>query len=465
MAHGPAGSLLLPLRGTVASGSDLTVSCSVKVGVVSLAGGAVPEVSAATRALVGVSTASGSASPNVSASSLAAVGVQTKSGTTVDISFVSLALVGVQLHSLPSTANDVSVSSLGLVGVRLHAGGALAEISFAGQALVGVQARAGALPEPLASSLVEVGVQTRSGGANPSITGSALALVGIQTRSGGATWSVSVPSLLEVGVQARADGALYDITVTPNRLYVGTQLYSVQQSDKTVEARLYVGVQTRPFGPFVASAAIVLNRMIGLGYASTPITQDLVDRRMNRGGMEPPTNPPERRDFFDVRRGSLTIDQRVEYLEANAGLIVTGSYTPTLVGVVVGSGGTNGANYTYIGGPDVGDSGLLTVEGEIVFGSSGQTFPAATVTVTLPSQFVNVEPAALREVGWWSANDSGATYQGWMRPTGTTTLRFILPNVTGTQIPHAATGTTSPFTWGTGDKMTWNAHGLRVVRV
>lgn len=64
------------------------------------------------------------------------------------------------------------------------------------------------------------------------------------------------------------------------------------------------------------------------------------------------------------------------------------AYTPTLGGVVVGTGGTNTATWMQTGN-------AMHIYGNIVFGTSGQTFPTGTFTMTLPS-------------GWTSGETDGA---------------------------------------------------------
>lgn len=69
----------------------------------------------------------------------------------------------------------------------------------------------------------------------------------------------------------------------------------------------------------------------------------------------------------------------------------SGEYTPSLTGMVTGGLGSaaNEANYTYVGGSRVGDQGVLSINGQITFGTVGQTFPT-NPTVRLPDGFAIV---------------------------------------------------------------------------
>lgn len=209
---------------------------------------------------------------------------------------------------------------------------------------------------------------------------------------------------------------------------------------------------------FVGSAAITLERMIVLGYGSTPMSQALVDRRMNLGGMEPPTRPAERRDFFDVRRVGRTIDERVEFLEESFIGAQSGTYTPTLVGMAIGTGGsaTNTASYWWTGGPDVGDEGLLFLSGWIIFGTAGATFPT-TPDVLLPPGFrvsaavpvvqrVQAVHYFIAAVGFvfgfveYQASANDRIRLGWL-------------NAAGTPLGLGALSPVSPGAWAAGDSM------------
>lgn len=75
---------------------------------------------------------------------------------------------------------------------------------------------------------------------------------------------------------------------------------------------------------------------------------------------------------------------------AGAAGFVTGAYTPTLVGMAVGTGGSamNVAEYSFCGDTPAGSIGQMTIEGYITFGTTGVTLPGATApTIQLPSGF------------------------------------------------------------------------------
>ena len=70
---------------------------------------------------------------------------------------------------------------------------------------------------------------------------------------------------------------------------------------------------------------------------------------------------------------------------------VSGTYTPTLTNMAIGTGGTaiNTASFTFAGFPA---GGILCVEGKVVFGTAGQTFPGASnESISLPTGYTLVD--------------------------------------------------------------------------
>jgi len=219
------------------------------------------------------------------------------------------------------------------------------------------------------------------------------------------------------------------------------------------------------------SAAIVLGRFALGAFGSTPISQELVDRRKRRGGMEPPTRPAERRDFFDVRRLGDEAEATVTALET---LVDTkahweaGTYTPTLTNMAIGTGGgaTNTASYVFVGGASVGDYGQLTIHGRIVFGTSGATLPGASEeAASLPAGFNMSGPSGESPIGHAVLTDTGsARHFGYVTYVSASTVGFRAPFVSGTQIPVNTLAATTPYTWAVSDVIDY-AVNVKVVRV
>lgn len=129
------------------------------------------------------------------------------------------------------------------------------------------------------------------------------------------------------------------------------------------------------------------------------------------------------------------------------------TYTPTLVGMAVGTGGSaeNTATYGFSGG-------TLTVSGNIVFGTTGTTFPASTITASLPSGFTASPVYSATAAGIASMTDASVgTYTGYCRLQSASTVRFVVSNTSGTYPTQVSTSTTVPFTWAAGDSITWAA--------
>lgn len=287
----------------VSQANDIQVECKVAVGAQARAG-ALYELTYSAKTYVGAQARAGAASPSISAASKVAAGAHPRSQPTIDVSVLGDAYVGTYQWAVPA-GNDAFVNVLAVVGAFPQSGGAQFWTSHI----------------PLC--YIRTGPWSYAGGATPSITGLSMVRVGARTSTLIDTDRV-VSGRLLVGAQARA-GALFQPTIVDGRARVGAQaraggsLLSVDRTGRVAvgaHAKTSPTVEISPGGiarvgaflyraPFTitGSAAIVLSRMIVLGYGSTPISQALVNRRKHRGGMEPPTGPPERRDFFDVRRG------------------------------------------------------------------------------------------------------------------------------------------------------------------
>lgn len=128
----------------------------------------------------------------------------------------------------------------------------------------------------------------------------------------------------------------------------------------------------------------------------------------------------------------------------------SGTYTPTLVGMAIGTGGgaTNTANFTFIGG-------LLCVQGQILFGTSGTTFPSTTSTVTLPTGYTLTTSRSLTPCGQVTWADTGVSYPGTCWHSSSTTIRFLVVNAAGTYSVDATPSSTIPFTWAAGDSVVY----------
>lgn len=129
------------------------------------------------------------------------------------------------------------------------------------------------------------------------------------------------------------------------------------------------------------------------------------------------------------------------------------SYTPTLVNITIGTGGSvaNTARYIQIGK-------TVYARGTIILGSSGASVGTGT-TFTLPVTassaitIIGVEP-----IGQVIMADSGtAQYTGVVYMNSSTVASFQPMNASATNTTTTAGVTaTSPFAWGAGDFFTWS---------
>lgn len=149
-------------------------------------------------------------------------------------------------------------------------------------------------------------------------------------------------------------------------------------------------------------------------------------------------------------------------------LVVTGTYTPALNGLAQGTGGSNTANYTFIGGRDIGEKGTLSLQGKLTFGTAGQTFPNSP-SFGLPSGFA-IDGASYEAgrtvIGDCTLYDDSASvpYYGGVEYVTTTSVRLFNLAVNGIYPVRHTVTTTLPFTWAAADSIFWNV-SITVVRV
>lgn len=131
--------------------------------------------------------------------------------------------------------------------------------------------------------------------------------------------------------------------------------------------------------------------------------------------------------------------------------VFSGTYTPTLVGMAVGTGGSafNTAWYAFTGG-------IFTMNGLVTFGTAGTTFPGATVTVTLPTGFTMPYYSTSHPIGRCTMGIAGTNYAGSCWTNSGTTARFVVENVAGTYATVVATSTTVPATWAAGSAISYS---------
>ena len=153
---------------------------------------------------------------------------------------------------------------------------------------------------------------------------------------------------------------------------------------------------------------------------------------------------------------------------ANAEFVL-GNYTPTLTAMAVGTGGSaeNSARYLFVGGPDTGDRGVLIAWGNIVFGTSGVTFPTSP-SVSLPAGFnfdSDISQGGTRRLGLttifdtsvgsqYEANNHWATASTWFPHVQGATLT-VHSGTVELYVNSRAVLPTIPMAWAAGDGIHW----------
>jgi hypothetical protein len=130
----------------------------------------------------------------------------------------------------------------------------------------------------------------------------------------------------------------------------------------------------------------------------------------------------------------------------------TGTYTPTLTGMAIGTGGSayNSATYTLV-------PGHLIVQGRLVFGTTGVTLPTASAIGVGPPSGVTLAPlvAALIPAGICYMTAAGTGYVGSVRAESSSLMRFLATGAAVTYTTTTATSGTIPGTWANGDSISY----------
>lgn len=131
----------------------------------------------------------------------------------------------------------------------------------------------------------------------------------------------------------------------------------------------------------------------------------------------------------------------------------SGSYTPALFGLTIGTGGTNTGLYRVSGD-------IMTGWGRITFGTGASFFTQPASTLSLPTGWEH--PGGLGGVNRKNAvgtvtfiEAGGVDWPGDLWQWTATTLRFMARNTGASYQRASAPTSTIPFTWASGDSLDW----------
>ncbi len=158
--------------------------------------------------------------------------------------------------------------------------------------------------------------------------------------------------------------------------------------------------------------------------------------------------------------GRLNINDRPAAIEQH------GSYTPALTNVTLGTGGSSSGEYTFVGGPLVGDHGILSVDGIIALGTSGMAMGTGP-TMALPAGFQRASGLGtnILHMGQWRAIGLTQAFWGtisWATPTSV--IPTVMNTATGTYGFLSGISASIPEAWGAFDSLVYT-YTTRVVRV
>jgi hypothetical protein len=195
----------------------------------------------------------------------------------------------------------------------------------------------------------------------------------------------------------------------------------------------------------------------GCGVTSTPATEGAIDGELPSILVSGSGEPGDPYDLLLNDAWAAAVVNHIDSLAYSQGI-----YTPTLTGMAIGTGGSpqNEARYSFHGGPDVGDVGILQWEWRLQFGTGGTTFPTSP-TIALPPGF-QFENQFATSLGTAFCSDSSTAADSRFVQIGAasaTAFRFFLGGVSG---GTANMTTTTPFTWAAGDSINASISTLAV---
>ena len=145
--------------------------------------------------------------------------------------------------------------------------------------------------------------------------------------------------------------------------------------------------------------------------------------------------------------GSFVSGQILLASELNAAGAWT-TFTPTLTGVNLGTGGTNSGQYSVF-------NKILFMRGKFVLGTGGSV--TAGITIAMPTGTMAVSPTMqFQPNGSAVLTDSGvASYFAVGLQSTTSLLVLYVVNSAGTYATAVTTSATVPFTWAVNDYCEW----------
>lgn len=152
-------------------------------------------------------------------------------------------------------------------------------------------------------------------------------------------------------------------------------------------------------------------------------------------------SPPR---YGTANRTNPEIEERVS--------AVGGTYTPTLTGMAIGTGGgaTNTADYSL-------NADVMTIEGVIVFGTTGATLPTGSIRASLPSGFQRAVTSTLIPIGGGTALIGGTSHDLVLRFASATEFQFRARRANVADVVQSSPTATVPGTWAAGDVIAYSA--------
>lgn len=283
-------------------------------------------------------------------------------------------------------------------------------------------------------------------------------------------------SSIAAGVYAVMNDATVNVAISPSdptnpRIdLVVIQVRDTNYGEAANDVRLTVVTGTPaavPSAPALTSYpnALVLAEVAVAAAATTIVNANITDRRTYAtalGGIHRctsttrPTNP-----YDGMVCHEINTDFFIRWDGANwRYTLASGTYTPTLSGMAIGTGGgaANTATWYY-------DGNMLDVVGQIVFGTTGPTFPGAggNINVALPTSPAWTIPVlnGNHPAGLVTLSPAGSNWVGFGWVNTGTTIRFLAESINaaaaGTDyVKQAATGAAIPAAWAAGNTIQYS---------
>lgn len=229
----------------------------------------------------------------------------------------------------------------------------------------------------------------------------------------------------------------------------------------------YVHIQVNKYGP--STGLLMEMFQLGVGQTNyghvggTRIVYLLAGNRVQMEAARTGSTPTFRQMNMWATRVIHPVDADPQSFPSNGAVVLGGEYIPELDGLTIGTGGSalNTAKYRYVGQPNVGGIGTMTITGRLVFGTTGVSYPTTWSYATMPPGFNydGISGQQFTPVGWVRVTTSTVSALGpvIIHQTNIGRVRFLIGKADVTYLDGVGPSSTIPGTWAAGSYIEYTA--------